>query len=672
MFHAWGMTVGWGSKNLPANEFREAQTALSTYWIDRDNDFSPAYPTPILGKPWSIPMEFPLYQWTTVIVSRTTHWSLTKAGRAVGIACFYLTLPALFLLLARWNVAPSRRWLVLALVLTCPFYVFFARAVLIETMALMFSVWFWVAFERAVTGRNRWWLIVAILTGVGAGLVKVTTYMLYLIPAGWWAFARLWRTRRTTWRTEFGWMGAASALPFAATLWWLHFADAVKARNVLGAMLTSDALTDFNLGTTATRFSGAMWLTKLHIVGHELSWLPGMLGCGLVALGLRRRGREIGACLLWFTVPLALFPVLYTLHVYYYSANTLLLLVAMGLALVALAESRASRWLTVGCVLLVAGGQVCRYFDHFFPSQRAVSDGESGLTRLLQTVVHPAEAIVVAGQDWNSTTAYYARRRAVMLRDNVVDNPAWVGRALAALGDTRIGALVIQGEQRRDSDLIQLCAERGIDPRPVCTWRNVRVYVRRERREEAAVAQLTQLFADVRLSPDVPIPSHPLAGRWVRFADLYPWERIPFLGMSPRPVRFFSQFGPAADGSSGRLLYGAHPVTRLVFALPAGHHVLTSTLEMKIDAYRSDLADADATDGVEVTLRIGADPASPGPLLGRRYFDPRHVQADRGEGRPLSFEFDLEEASEVELAFTPGPANNLTRDWIQLGELRIE
>src|SRR6478735_8608477 len=164
-FHFWGVRVGWESRNLPGNEFRQAQTALSAYWIKAENNFSPAYPTPVLGKPWSIPMEFPLYQWTVVVTGKVTGWGLTKAGRAVSIACFYLCLPAVFLLLARWRVACGHRWLVLAMIVTCPLYIYYGRAFLIETMALMFGLWFWVGFERAVVERSRLWFAIAVVAG---------------------------------------------------------------------------------------------------------------------------------------------------------------------------------------------------------------------------------------------------------------------------------------------------------------------------------------------------------------------------------------------------------------------------------------------------------------------------------------------------------------------------
>ena len=100
----WGVHVGWASKRLLGFEFRQAQTAVSAYWIKEEHNFSLAYPTPVLGKPWSVPMEFPLYQWTVVGLTEVTGLSLTKAGRAVSITCFYLCLPAIFLLLRRWSV----------------------------------------------------------------------------------------------------------------------------------------------------------------------------------------------------------------------------------------------------------------------------------------------------------------------------------------------------------------------------------------------------------------------------------------------------------------------------------------------------------------------------------------------------------------------------------------
>ncbi len=672
LFNFWGVKVGWTSKNLPGGEFRQAQTALSAYWIKAGKDFSLAYPTPVVGKPWSIPMEFPLYQWTVVVTGKLTGWNLTKAGRAVSIACFYLCLPAIFLLLARWRVAPGRRWLVLAVVLTCPLYIFYSRGFLIETMALLFGLWFWVAFERSVAERSKVWLVLAVLAGTGAGLVKVTTFILYLLPAGWWAVTRLWAVRKAGWKTELAWMAAAVVLPFGATLWWLDFADATKALNPLGIVFTSAGLREFNLGTNATRFSPGLWATKARIVSEQLTWLPGILFCGvLVAVAGRTRWREIAACAACFASVLVIFPVLYAYHDYYYVANTALLLVAMGLALVALAESRVSRWVVYGAVGLVLVGQGWRYLEWYYPGQRAISQGGDGLTTSLRTLTNSTDVIAVLGQDWNSMTPYYAQRRAVMFRDDIARDRDRVEEALAKLEGEKIGALVIVGEPDGAEWLIDRAVARGIGPMPLYVWRNARVFLPEARRTELLYALLENRFHEVGLAPGVKVPAENLSGRWIEMAAVHRWQREPFVGMQPQPVRFFASFGPAMDGSSGQPLYGAHPVTRLIFSLSAGAHTLRSTLQMPLDAYRLDLPDGETTDGVEVSLfALGANGAR--RPLATRYFNPRHDREDRGTMRPLEFSFTLPVAGEVELYFGPGLSGRDTRDWISLGPLKIE
>ena len=671
-FHFAGAMVGWQSKNLPGVEYRQAQTALSAHFIKLEHNFSLAYPTPVLGKPWSIPMEFPLYQWTVVVVSKVTGLGLIKAGRAVSMACFYLMLPAVYLLLARWRVAPGHRWLVLAVVVTCPLYVFYSRAFLIETMALMFSLWFWVAFERAVAGRSAGWLAVAIAAGTGAGLVKVTTFLLYLLPVALWALARLWRNRAAgRWRSEFGWMAAAVALPFAATLWWLDFSDRVKALNPSAQFLRSGHMMDFNFGTTAMRFSTELWAMQGRIMAGQLTWLPMLAGCaGLALLGARHRWREIVLCAGVFAAALVIFPILYAYHEYYYLANTVLLMVAVGLVLVALAESARPRWLVVLAVVMVTSGQIYRYFDRYYPVQSGISHGGDGLSQSLHALTEPDEVIVVTGQDWNSMTPFYAQRRALMLRGDAEHDPAQVEAALAAMAGEKIGALVVTGPLEGREWLIQRFVARGLEPSPLYLWRDVAVFLPKARRA-ANVGKLDELeIPEVHFALGAEPRYEQPAKAWFEVAQLPPGQRRMFDGMRPAPVRFFSRFGPGLERTDGRMDFGAHPVTRLVFALPAGRHVLHTTVKFSPDAYRPELSDADATDGVEITL------AAPGPGGGRRVLDtrvvdPRHRKEDRGR-QPIRIEFTLPQAGEIELFIGPGANGRDTRDWVVLGRLVID
>ncbi len=670
-FHLWGMTVGWESKNMPGVEYRQAQTALSALFIKQERNFSLEYPTPVLGKPWSIPMEFPLYQWTVAALSRQSGLGITMSGRLVGIACFYLALPALFLLLARWRVPPARRWLVLAVVVTCPFYIFYARAVLMETMALALALWFWVGFERAVAERSRGWLAVAVLAGTGAGLVKVTTFIIFLLPTGIWAALRLWRLRAAgRWVAEIRWMAAAVALPFAFTYAWVRYADVVKARNPLAGFLDSGHLQSFTWGTLEARVSPALWKMTWRIFSEELSGFLAWGTCvAIVLLAGRKRWREILACVGGFAAALLIFPVLYANHDYYFMANTVFLLLAMGLALVALAETPVPRVLLAAIALMVCGTQAYRYLGHYYPIQRGVSLGGDGLSALLRDLTRPDEYVVITGQDWNSMTPYYAQRRALMLRSDFAGIMQRVDQAWDNLAGEKLGALVLDQPPEKYQWLVDRAVARGLEAQPLLKWRNYSIFL-----PAARLEQNLRAFEQTGWDEAKPLRmradwSRPMKNEWVEVAGGPPQLGRMLHRMQPKPTRIFSTFGPAVNESGAAYRFGAHPVTRLVFTLPAGRQRLDTSFSFPLETYAAELSASDCTDGVELRLEA-VDAAGRHTPLFSRLLNPRANLGDRGE-QPIGIDFELERPGEVELSFWPGPQGRDTRDWLSIGPLTI-
>jgi len=672
IFSVWGVSVGWLSKRLPGVEFRQAQTAISTYFIQEEDNFSLAYPTPVLGKPWSIPMEFPLYQWTTVVVSNVTDLNITKAGRLVSIVCFYLCLPALFLLLNRWNVLPVRRWLVLSMVVSCPFYIFYARAFLIETMALMFALWFWVAFERSVKNRSMGWLFLAIVTGVGVGLVKVTTYMVYLLPSAIWASQRLWEHRRNhQWLKDISWMAAAVALPFISTLWWIRFSDKTKELNPLAEFITSKGLADFNLGTMETRFSPDMWLTKWRMITGEIVAPELLVALGVIALLVgRRRWREITTCVGLFIVPLFVFPALYTYHSYYFVANAVLLMLGLGFVLVALLESGLSRVVVSVVLAGVLVAQGLGYYSSYYQEQSEINPGGNPLTQSLRELTRPDEYLAIAGYDWNSMMPYYARRRAVMFKSYLEDDAQRIDAAFAKLRGGKLGALVIVGALDTRATLIDRATQLGLESKPLYLWRDTAVFLPRNRRAESLAKLDDNRYGDVRYAPGVPMPQTQVANRWVELRNLRAKQRETFRDMSPKPVRFFSTYGPPLGGNENPLGFGAHPETRLVFTLLAGVHTLRAKIWLSPAAYSPDLAWNERSDGIEVSL-FALELDGTRRLLKTRLIDPREREEDRGRV-PFEMQFNLPQDGEIELYIGPGPLRSLTRDWATLEAIQID
>jgi hypothetical protein len=226
VLHAWLVAGGWDRVLLDTHGFRQTQTALVAQGIFRDG-FHLAYAMPVLGAPWSVPFEFPLYQATVAACAHFMHWPLERAGRFVALAYFYVTLPALWLLLRRFGIGAAHRWLFLGLVLTCPVYLFFSRTFLIESTAFCLAAWFLYFFHAGLEPRR--WFVLAGATACGAlvGLTKVTTFAVFLTPAAVLLVHQV-RQAGATWRPLLGWAATAVLPGLVAALWWVAYTDQIK------------------------------------------------------------------------------------------------------------------------------------------------------------------------------------------------------------------------------------------------------------------------------------------------------------------------------------------------------------------------------------------------------------------------------------------------------------
>lgn len=674
LFHAWGARAGWTSLNLPGCEFRQAQTAISAFFIQRENNFSLSYPTPVLGKPWSIPLEFPLYQWSVAALSNATGMSLTSAGRAVSLACFYALLPALCLLLARLGLPRSRRLVALSLVLCCPLYIFYARAFLIETMAAMFSAWFLLAYVRAVEERSPGWWLAASLTGVAAGLVKVTTLLLFLMPAFVWTLVWLWQDLGGTsrWRrlaTRIWWSGTAVLLPCAAAIWWVQYADGIKALSPAGSFLQSASMAGYNFGFGA-RWSADIWRQHWVIYMRDLTSVPVLVLGGIIAVVFARRWWAlIVALLVFFLLVQVVFPILYAWHEYYYVANTMMLMLALGLALVGLLESRAPRWAAWGLIVLMAGGEAWGYLAHHYPGQKRYSPGGTPLTVALKAVTDPDDVIVIAGNDWSSITPYFAQRRSLMIRRNLETTWDLIHPAFKALAGEPVTALVLHGEQRGNRMLLQIARDYfGLSPQPAFHWDDATVYLHPNLWLDAAA--ILDKIPGITPAAGSEKEIERFSRREITMDSVLPRTRHRFFRMHPQPWKYYTTFGAGLTELEGQKYYSAHPDTRLWFKAGPGDHRMTIEVMMLPAAYDEKLAWGDRSDGIEVSVTTHEAGTGARRVLTKE-INPRNHPEHRGWQR-LSVDFNLTETADVELAVTGGPAGSISRDWTFLGDVRIQ
>ncbi len=683
-FNGWAVSVGWKHANLPGHEFRQTQTAISAYFIQQEHHFSLAYPTPILGKPWSAPFEFPLYQWTVVVTSNATGLPITQAGRLVSIACFYLGLPALYLLLRRLKVAPAHCLVVLSFVVLCPLYIFYECSVLIETMALLFGCWYAVTLPLALEQRRPGWLLLVNAAGAGAGLVKVTTFLIFLAPALAWSLHQLWLARPglapRDWKPllrTFGWLAAAHAGSFIATIWWLHFADAVKALNLSARELQSAGLTSWNFGT-GHRFDPELWSRIWKIISQEITPPCVLLAGGtLAAVFARRRGWMIAALVALWGGVLLTFPLLYALHDYYHVAAAFLPMLALGLATAAVFQSaRLPRVLAFGLWLFLLANQTLTFLDFHYPAYRDAGSG-GGLAEGLKEVLRPDEVVVVAGDDWSSIFPYFAERRALMIRSGKQNERDYLRAAFADLKGEDVGALVLFEDQEENEPLIQLAREAfDLGPQPLLRWRHggrrAVAYLPRRIQPDALVELgRTNGFANLKINPAALPVENPLAGRPTDYATLLKRHQRYFANMHPRPVRFYSSFRPDiwSAGQPGMERFAASPDMKIWFALKPGRHRLRTDFAIVPGAWEN-VKPADASDGVSLIARAYF-PDGRAEILHEHTINPAAHPAEHGR-QFVDWTFDLPASAELELDVTAGPSGNGARDWSSLGPVRIE
>jgi len=475
--HFYFVTINWTWGFMLGHEFRQAQTALITEYIDRQNNFGIYYETPILGKPWAFPLEFPFYQWAVVGVKRLFEIKDYEAARTVSLSCFYLALPAFYILLGTAGVSRAKRWIFLALLMFCPVYIFYSRAFLIDPMAMMFSAWFLTAFVQTMRTRKwQWWVACTLAGSVGA-LIKSLVFLVWLFPAAGYGAVCWWTAAKTVPRgrgmlTTIAWGVSVVILPYVLLRWWVNFTDALKAAHPSAWIFTSEALTQGNFGTfsLASRFSRETWSELLARWNEAIAapWAIGLIVLTGLVICRRERKQILIFSGVWLFGQLA-FPYAYAFQDYYFYAGAVFLVFVFGWVVTGILETAwLPKWGRVVLALLPFGAMGNSYLRYYYEYQIVQSPGGSAVTRILKEMLPRESVIVIIGQDWAAIVPYYSKHRALMIRNGLQHDRVYVKGAMADLNDEEIGALVVSGDALEQEDQVTRVVKlAGLMPEPV-------------------------------------------------------------------------------------------------------------------------------------------------------------------------------------------------------------
>jgi hypothetical protein len=448
------VALGFATEPLvDGHAFRQTHTALTAYWIEHDG-LKLAYETPVAGAPWSIPFEFPLYEALAAGVASLTGLPLHAVGRVLSwLFLLGSAIPAAAIA-ARFRIARGTFLVFICLWLSSPIYLYWGRTFLIETTAVFLMLSGMVFAIDVVECKSR-----PLTVAAGAALLtlavlqKVTAAAPPMLVLGaLWVVVRL--RRRALGSTPVReWIAAAVVfgVPLVAEAAWTRFSDACKARNALGAQLTSSALAGFHFGDWGQRWSqellvGVVW-NRVFVTNGG-----GAVGLALVAAALVfGRSTEyyaaICASVALFCAPLLVFTNLHILHDYYQTECALFAIAALGLSIGILVPRISKHALAVPAVTAaLVASNLFRFHDGYWTwvtmDCSVVTTRTLTLAEVLKRYTPEDSTFVAFGYNWSSELAYHSGRKSFTVPEWFRDyDRAWL-EPEAYLGGAPLGAIV--------------------------------------------------------------------------------------------------------------------------------------------------------------------------------------------------------------------------------------
>jgi hypothetical protein len=418
------LAIRWNLPLLGMHSFRQTETAITSYWLLRGGPWF-AYQTPVMGAPWAIPYEFPIYQLLSAGLVKLIGIPLDPAGRLLSYLFLCLTILPASVVGRAYGMSRKGVLVFAVLLLASPIYLYWGTAFLIETLAVFLSFAFLAETERAMRSSGySAALLGATIAGILGALCKITTFVPFYFLAGLLLLCALFKRlqrRESPWRIIVS--GSVIMLPSPILFWlWNRFADAQKMRNPIGRYVVSSTplMHQWNFGTWGQLFSREMLLTLLRSTTDTLGMLS-LLIVGLLVLvifyyrALDIRSTAVILCALaGFFLPFVIFTNLHIIHNYYDAANAIFLIGAVAVVIDRCFSTGHYR-IAWYCLLLTIVSQLSWFRFHFLPDiLHPPNRWLLTIARVVERNTNPDGVVVIYGQEWSPVIPYYAQRRALM------------------------------------------------------------------------------------------------------------------------------------------------------------------------------------------------------------------------------------------------------------------
>ena len=411
---------------LEQHSFRQTQTAISVFYLIKDG-FILDYITPVLGRGYAIPFEFPIFHFIVAFLSKYLFIPLDISGLLTSLLFAIGALAVNDLLLKEIGVDKRARLFAFLLICCSPVFLFWSGTFMIESAALFLCLASFLYAAKYLKFQNNIYLLLWFCCATLALLQKVTTGLFpYLFCCS--GIVNLFYTGKKNSLLSRVFILLFVACPIIIAYAWVIHTDALKSANPVALVkLTSSALSGWNYGTLEQRLSASFWLNNLYQRGLAPSALMG-LGFLLTILVVffssmqRRLKLIVSAFIFLYFLPQLTFANLFVVHNYYHYAVIIYLCNAIAISYfyIGCSHERIIKYLVViSCICsLVYFSKDYRQskFGHIKDSYKTIA-----ISKEIQRQLEGEDVFILFGYDWSSEIAYYSERKALSVPEWYLD-----------------------------------------------------------------------------------------------------------------------------------------------------------------------------------------------------------------------------------------------------------
>jgi 4-amino-4-deoxy-L-arabinose transferase-like glycosyltransferase len=404
------------------NGFRQTQTALTSYWQIKEG-FRFDYLTPVLGKPWSAPFEFPIYQSLVSIIVILTNGNLEIIGKILSLLFSLGTLFYLNSILRKLSIDEITIKIIDIVYITMPTIVFWSGTFMIESTALFFTAASMFHYLKSIRNEKFFVNILLFALFLSLGMLqKITTiFVPFLFFGGAFIYFYFYKVIKIE-SYKILILILLVILSCAIFLYWMTLSDFIKSQGEISRFVTSGALSNWNYGGFEEFINIEYWKA---IGLRALAMNSGILvGAGLIFFSLReygiRRNVLVVTCIFLFFLPMFIFKPLHRVHDYYQYSNLIFLAVAVGIVIGRQIKKPAATK-SILITLIVALINISVFFGIYssykFKDINSLNNTDIEISKYIKKNTSSDNVVLYFGKDWSSEIPYYSQRRAVMIPD---------------------------------------------------------------------------------------------------------------------------------------------------------------------------------------------------------------------------------------------------------------